>query len=119
MRDLQIGSSLGELPTPRLINKLKLVEQCVKICDYVADVEVACLKAPEAVEHQLELAPLPLDDLVVDGHRCMMPQRRRYMRPQIDCNIQQVKRALDNPGELYVGVTSLMPGLTAARIGDI
>lgn len=34
----------------------------------------------------------------------------------IDCNIQQVKQALDNPGELYVGVTSLMPGMTSVEL---
>jgi len=35
---------------------------------------------------------------------------------EIDCNIQQVKQALDNPGELYVGVTSHMPGLTSVEL---
>ena len=35
---------------------------------------------------------------------------------EIDCNIQQVKEAFDNPGELYVGVTGLMPGLTSVEL---
>ncbi len=35
---------------------------------------------------------------------------------EIDCNIQQVKRALENPGELYAGVTSLMPGMTSVEL---
>ena len=35
---------------------------------------------------------------------------------EIDCTIQQVKQALENPGELYVGVTSLMPGLTSVEL---
>lgn len=37
-------------------------------------------------------------------------------RGEIDCTIQQVKQALDNPGELFVGVTSLMPGLTSVEL---
>ncbi len=34
----------------------------------------------------------------------------------IDCTIEQVSRALDNPGALFTGVTSLMPGLTSAEL---
>ena len=37
-------------------------------------------------------------------------------RGEIDCNIQHVKQALDNPGELFVGITSLMPGLTSVEL---
>ncbi len=35
---------------------------------------------------------------------------------EIDCDIQQVKDALENPGEHYVGVVSLMPGLTSVEL---
>jgi carbon monoxide dehydrogenase subunit G len=35
---------------------------------------------------------------------------------EIECNIQQVKQALENHGELYVGVISLMPGLTSVEL---
>ena len=35
---------------------------------------------------------------------------------KIDCDIEQVKRALENPGELYVGIVSLMPGLTSVEL---
>ena len=35
---------------------------------------------------------------------------------KIDCNIGQVQRALDDHGELYVGVISLMPGLTSVEL---
>ena len=34
----------------------------------------------------------------------------------IDCTIQQVKQALDDPGGLYAGVTSLMPGMTSVEL---
>jgi hypothetical protein len=34
----------------------------------------------------------------------------------IDCTLQQVKRAFGNHGEHYVGVTSLMPGLTTVEL---
>jgi carbon monoxide dehydrogenase subunit G len=34
----------------------------------------------------------------------------------IDCTIEQVARALENPGELFSGVTSLMPGLTSVEL---
>lgn len=36
----------------------------------------------------------------------------------IDCDIEQVKRALDNPGELHLGIVSLMPGLTSVELVD-
>ncbi len=32
---------------------------------------------------------------------------------EIECNIQQVKQAIENLGDHYVGVVSLMPGLTS------
>ena len=35
---------------------------------------------------------------------------------EIECNIQQVKRALENLGEHHVGVISLMPGLTSVEL---
>ncbi len=35
---------------------------------------------------------------------------------EIDCDIRQVERAFDNPGELYVGVISVMPGLTSVEL---
>ena len=35
---------------------------------------------------------------------------------EIECNIQQVKQALENHGEFYVGVISLMPGLTSVEL---
>jgi hypothetical protein len=35
---------------------------------------------------------------------------------EIGCDIQHVKHALDNLGELYVGVVSLMPGLTSVEL---
>jgi hypothetical protein len=35
---------------------------------------------------------------------------------EIDCDIGQVRRALESPGELYVGVDSLMPGLTSVEL---
>ena len=35
---------------------------------------------------------------------------------EIDCDIGQVRRALENPGELYVGIVSLMPGLTSVEL---
>ena len=34
----------------------------------------------------------------------------------IECNIQQVKDALENLGEHYVGVISLMPGMTSVEL---
>ena len=36
----------------------------------------------------------------------------------IECNIQQVKQALENLGEHYVGVIGLMPGLTNVELVD-
>ena len=35
---------------------------------------------------------------------------------EIECTIQQVKEALENLGEHYVGVISLMPGLTSVEL---
>ena len=35
---------------------------------------------------------------------------------EIECNIQHVKHALENHGEHYVGVISLMPGLTSVEL---
>lgn len=35
---------------------------------------------------------------------------------EIECTIQQVKDAIDNHGEHYVGVVSLMPGLTSVEL---
>lgn len=35
---------------------------------------------------------------------------------EIDCDIGQVKRALENPGELYVEIVSLMPGLASVEL---
>jgi len=35
---------------------------------------------------------------------------------EIDCDLGQVKRALENPGELYVRIVSLMPGLTSVEL---
>ena len=35
---------------------------------------------------------------------------------ELDCDLGQVKRALENPGELYVGIVSLMPGLTSIEL---
>ena len=35
---------------------------------------------------------------------------------EIKCNIQQVKQALENYGEYYVGVISLMPGMTSVEL---
>lgn len=35
---------------------------------------------------------------------------------EIECNIEQVKNALENHGEHYVGVISLMPGLTSVEL---
>ena len=37
---------------------------------------------------------------------------------EIECNIQQVKRALENLGDHYVGVISLMPSLTSAELTE-
>jgi GNAT superfamily N-acetyltransferase len=34
---------------------------------------------------------------------------------EIECNIQQMKQAIANLGEHYVGVISLMPGLTSVE----
>jgi carbon monoxide dehydrogenase subunit G len=34
----------------------------------------------------------------------------------IECNIQQVKHALENLGEYHIGVTSLMPGLKSVEL---
>ena len=35
---------------------------------------------------------------------------------EIDCDLGQVKRALEYPGELYVGIVGLMPGLTSVEL---
>ena len=35
---------------------------------------------------------------------------------EIDCDIGQVRRALENPGEPYEGIVSLMPGLTSVEL---
>ena len=35
---------------------------------------------------------------------------------EIECNIQKVKHAFENYGEHYVGVVSLMPGLTSVQL---
>jgi hypothetical protein len=35
---------------------------------------------------------------------------------EIECNIQQVKHDLENQGEHYVGVISLVPGLTSVEL---
>ena len=35
---------------------------------------------------------------------------------EIECTIQQVKQALENQGEHYVGVISLMPGMTSVEL---
>ena len=35
---------------------------------------------------------------------------------EIDCNIQKVKQSFENLGEHYVGVISLMPGLTSVEL---
>ena len=35
---------------------------------------------------------------------------------EIECTIEQVKHALENLGEHYVGVISLMPGLTSVKL---
>ena len=35
---------------------------------------------------------------------------------EIDCDIQKVKQSFNNYGEHYVGVISLMPGLTSAEV---
>jgi hypothetical protein len=37
---------------------------------------------------------------------------------EIECNIQRVKHDLENYGEHYVGVISLMPGLTSVELVD-
>ena len=38
---------------------------------------------------------------------------------EIECNIGQVKRALENQGEHYVGVISFMPGLTSVELVEL
>ena len=35
---------------------------------------------------------------------------------EIHCSIEAVKHALENPGEHYVGVISLMPGMTSVEL---
>ena len=35
---------------------------------------------------------------------------------EIECTLQQVKQALENHGEHYVGIISLMPGLTSVEL---
>jgi len=34
---------------------------------------------------------------------------------EIECDIRDVKRAFENPGECFVGVVSRMPGLTSVE----
>ena len=36
----------------------------------------------------------------------------------IDCEIQEVKQAFENCGEYFVGVVSLMPGMTTVELAD-
>ena len=38
---------------------------------------------------------------------------------EIACNIKQVKDSLENLGEHYVGVVSLMPGLTSVELVEV
>jgi hypothetical protein len=35
---------------------------------------------------------------------------------EIECNIQQIKTSIENLGEHYVGIVSLMPGLTSVDL---
>ena len=35
---------------------------------------------------------------------------------EINSDIRDVKRALENPGELYLGIVSLMPGMTSVEL---
>ena len=35
---------------------------------------------------------------------------------EIDCSIERVKRALEDPGKLHVGIVRLMPGLTTVEL---
>ena len=35
---------------------------------------------------------------------------------EINCSIEHVMRALENPGELFVGIVSLMPGMTSVEL---
>lgn len=35
---------------------------------------------------------------------------------EVDCSIERVKQALENPGELFVGIVSLMPDMTAVEL---
>ena len=35
---------------------------------------------------------------------------------EVDCDIGQVKRALENPGELYAGIVRRMPGLSSVEL---
>ena len=35
---------------------------------------------------------------------------------ELDCDLEHLKRALENPGELYLGIVSLMPGLTSVEL---
>jgi hypothetical protein len=37
-------------------------------------------------------------------------------RTQVDCNLEQVERWFDRYGEHYIGVISLMPGLTSVEL---
>ena len=37
---------------------------------------------------------------------------------KIDCTVGQVKRALDDQGETFAGVISLMPGMTSVELVD-
>lgn len=37
---------------------------------------------------------------------------------EIDCDIGQVRHALEDPGELYVDIVRLMPGLTSVDLMD-
>ena len=35
---------------------------------------------------------------------------------EVDCSMERVKQALANPGELFVGIVSLMPDMTAVEL---
>ena len=37
---------------------------------------------------------------------------------EIECDIEEVKHALENPGDYYKAVTSLMPGLTSTELAE-
>lgn len=39
-------------------------------------------------------------------------------RGQIDCSIGDVAHSLDNPGEFFVGIVKLLPGMTTVELVD-